>query len=82
MKGTRIEGIDAAAAWRDGVVFHAGTAAAGGAVVTNGGRVLTACALGDDLTAAVRHAYEGVATVRFAGMHYRHDIGHRALERR
>jgi phosphoribosylamine--glycine ligase len=41
--------------------------------------VLTACALGTDLRAAVANAYAAVATVSFRGMHYRKDIGHRAL---
>jgi len=67
--------------WRDGVVFHSGTASgpgATGAIVTSGGRVLTVTALGSDVAEAVARAYTGVARVRFAGMQYRHDIGARA----
>ncbi len=62
-------------------VFHAGTARRGADVVTSGGRVLTACALGEDFPAAIANAYALVATVGFRGMHYRTDIGHRALAR-
>jgi phosphoribosylamine--glycine ligase len=79
--GTPIRGLDALADWRDGVVFHAGTTHRDGAVVSSGGRVLTVTALGDDLAAAVAHAYDGVGRLAFAGAHYRHDIGHRALGR-
>ncbi len=79
--GTPIEGLDAVACWTDGVVFHAGTARREGRVVTCGGRVLTVAALGDDMDEAVRRAYEGVKHISFAGMHYRGDIGSRALAR-
>ena len=63
-------------------VFHAGTARRGAEVVTSGGRVLTVAALGRDVAEAVANAYSGVERVRFAGMQYRHDIGHRALAAR
>ena len=64
-------------------VFHAGSAlAADGRAVTAGGRVLTVCAVGDDLAAARAAAYGALATVRFEGAFYRHDIAHRALARR
>jgi phosphoribosylamine--glycine ligase len=63
-------------------VFHAGSAlAADGRAVTAGGRVLTVCAVGDDLAAARAAAYAALATVRFEGAFYRHDIAHRALAR-
>jgi len=79
--GTVIEGLDDAARWSGGVVFHAGTARREGRVVTSGGRVLTVAALGDDMNDAVKRAYEGVGRISFAGMHYRRDIGSRALAR-
>jgi phosphoribosylamine--glycine ligase len=66
----------------DCVVFHAGTQFVDGQLVTGGGRVLTVTALGDSVRAAQRRAYDAVAHVRFAGQHYRTDIGHRALNRR
>ncbi|MGH8216829.1 MAG: phosphoribosylglycinamide synthetase C domain-containing protein, partial [Rhodanobacteraceae bacterium] len=52
-----------------------------GRVVTAGGRVLTACALGDDLSQARDHAYAAVDRIRFDGAFCRRDIGHRALKR-
>jgi phosphoribosylamine--glycine ligase len=60
-------------------VFHAGTALDGQDVVTSGGRVLAVTALGGNLSAAQRRAYETAGRIRFEGMQYRRDIGHRAL---
>ena len=62
-------------------VFHASTALAGDAVVTAGGRVLCVTALGDNIRAAQRRAYEAVDRIRFAGAQFRRDIGHRAAGR-
>jgi phosphoribosylamine--glycine ligase len=75
--GDAIEG--AGGPFPEGVqVFQAGTARApDGRVVTSGGRVLTVCALGDDLAGAARRAYDAVERVRFRGMQYRRDIGKR-----
>jgi len=78
-KGDRIEGLPKPAA--DCRVFHAGTRAEGKGVVTNGGRVLCVTALGDNLRAARARAYETVDAIRFDGMQYRKDIGHRALKK-
>ncbi|NIC40526.1 phosphoribosylamine--glycine ligase [Aquabacterium sp. A08] len=64
----------------DAVVFHAGTAMKEGRVVTSGGRVLCATALGATVADAQRRAYELVDGVAFEGMQYRRDIGHRALQ--
>ena len=78
--GHEISGIEAAEA-RPGVqVFQAGTARREGRLVTAGGRVLGVTAVADDLPAAIAAAYEGVSHIRFEGMHYRTDIGRRALE--
>ena len=77
--GTPIAGLDALRGWKDGVVFHAGTRRSGDAIVTDGGRVLGVTALGDTIGAAVDEAYRGIAHLSWAGMHYRRDIGHRAL---
>jgi phosphoribosylamine--glycine ligase len=63
-------------------VFHAGTALRDGDVVTNGGRVLCVTALGDKVKIAAERAYEMAARIRFDGMQYRRDIGHRAFNRR
>jgi phosphoribosylamine---glycine ligase len=57
-------------------VFHAGTARdAAGRLVSAGGRVLTVCALGDDLAAARARAYAAAARIRLRGAHHRKDIG-------
>jgi phosphoribosylamine--glycine ligase len=61
------------------VVFHAGTAAQGGGIVTAGGRVLGVTALGDGIPAAQARAYEAVERITWEGVHYRRDIGHRAV---
>jgi phosphoribosylamine---glycine ligase len=63
-------------------VFHAGTALAGGKVTTSGGRVLCVTALGDSIKMAQRLAYQVLEPIRFDGMQYRRDIGHRAIEAR
>jgi phosphoribosylamine--glycine ligase len=80
-KGDAITGLDAANALPDATVFHAGTAEQGGAVVTAGGRVLGVTALGADLGAAVRRAYEATGKIHFAHMQFRKDIAWRALQR-
>jgi phosphoribosylamine--glycine ligase len=66
----------------DCMTFHAGTALAGGKLVTTGGRVLCVTALGDSVRAAQKSAYEAIEQVAFDGMQFRRDIGHRALKPR
>ncbi|MEZ2418386.1 phosphoribosylamine--glycine ligase [Luteibacter sp. RCC_6_2] len=79
--GDAIEGADTDFG-ADVKVFHAGTSeGADGKPVTAGGRVLTVCALGDDLAQAREKAYAALGAVRFRGGFYRHDIAHRALAR-
>jgi phosphoribosylamine--glycine ligase len=78
-KGRVITGLDAAAAMPDVKVFHAGTLQEGNHILTDGGRVLAVTALGDDLAAARAKAYAAVEKIRFTGMHYRKDIGRKAL---
>ncbi len=63
-------------------VFHAGTRLDGQTVVTSGGRVLCVTALGDSVKRARARAYEALEPIRFEGMQYRKDIGHRALKRK
>ena len=79
-KGDAIESLPEDAP--DMHVFHAGTAQKDGKVVTSGGRVLCVTALGDKVKMAAERAYQAVAQVRFEGMQYRKDIGHRAFNRR
>jgi phosphoribosylamine---glycine ligase len=78
--GLEITGIDAAESDRAVQVFQAGTARRQGRLVTAGGRVLGVTAVADELTAALAAAYEAVGRIHFEGMHYRTDIGRRALE--
>jgi len=63
-------------------IFHSGTAEKNGNVVTNGGRVLCVTALGDKVKIAAERAYQVVDQIRFDGMQFRKDIGHRAFGRR
>lgn len=66
----------------DCLVFHAGTTESDGRVLTSGGRVLCVTGLGDSVKIAQARAYQGVESIRFDGMQYRRDIGHRALARK
>jgi phosphoribosylamine--glycine ligase len=50
-----------------------------GRVVTNGGRILGVTALGTDLGAAIKKAYSAVDKIEWDGIHYRKDIGKKAL---
>ena len=63
-------------------IFHAGTAARDGGLVTAGGRVLGVQALGTDLAEAIKLAYRAVGRISFKGAHFRTDIGRRAIARR
>jgi phosphoribosylamine--glycine ligase len=80
-KGDVIEGLDDAAKL-DGKVFHAGTALnAQGQVVTAGGRVLCATAIGRTVSEAQQQAYRLAEKIRWNGCFYRKDIGYRAIAR-
>jgi phosphoribosylamine--glycine ligase len=80
-KGDEIHGLDQAAGLDDLVVFHAGTAEQGGKQVTNGGRVLGVTGRGPTVKAAIERAYQGVAVISWEGMHFRRDIGQKAVDR-
>ncbi|WKT61020.1 phosphoribosylamine--glycine ligase [Microbulbifer thermotolerans] len=80
-KGDAISGLDRADDDCDTKVFHAGTALDGERVVTNGGRVLCATALGDTVAAAQANAYACARNIYWDGAFYRKDIGFRAVER-
>jgi phosphoribosylamine---glycine ligase len=78
--GAAIDGLGAAAGLDNVLVFHAGTATGGGgATVVAGGRVLTIVGRGPTFTDAIARAYDGVSRIGFDGMHYRKDIGRKAL---
>lgn len=64
----------------DVTVIHAGTAVKDGQLVTAGGRVLTVVGRGESHADAMHKAYEAVRRISFDGMHYRSDIGKRAIE--
>ena len=78
-KGDVIEGLPAQDA--EARVFHAGTRLDGGTLKTSGGRVLCVTALGDSVKMAQRRAYEALESIRFDGMQFRRDIGHRAIRK-
>jgi len=79
-RGLPIEGLDAAAALDDVVVFHAGTRTVDGQVLTDGGRVLGVTAWASDLRAARDRAYTAVGRIHWAGAFARQDIGCKGLE--
>jgi len=79
--GKPIAGIEAAEKLEGVRVFHAGTALRDGQLVTAGGRALGVTAIGADIRAAIGRAYEAVGKIRFEGMHFRKDIGRKALTR-
>ncbi|EAS42104.1 phosphoribosylamine--glycine ligase [Photobacterium profundum] len=62
-------------------VFQAGTASNNGAIVTNGGRVLCATAMGDSVSDAQKRAYALTKQISWDGMFHRDDIGYRAIAR-
>src|SRR5271157_4657650 len=79
--GKTITGIDAAEAHGGVKVFHAGTKFQDFQLLSTGGRVLGVTATAEDLPSAIACAYAAVSKINFAGMHYRHDIGAKALKR-
>ncbi|HNQ34918.1 MAG TPA: phosphoribosylamine--glycine ligase [bacterium] len=79
--GYRINGLAAAAARKDVLVFHAGTRLENGRPVTAGGRVLNVTGLADRLPEAVKLAYRAVAEISFEGACFRADIGRKAVGR-
>ena len=79
-KGDVIEGLDGLDTDTT-KVFHAGTASNGSDIVTSGGRVLCACALGETVAEAQEEAYKLVKRIHWKNVYYRNDIGHRAINR-
>ncbi|BBO93219.1 phosphoribosylamine--glycine ligase [Desulfosarcina ovata] len=80
-KGLEISGIDNANRMRDVVVFHAGTQLDGKKILSSGGRVLGVTALGNTVELAIKKAYQAVAKISWSNVHYRSDIGKKALLR-
>ena len=77
--GNVIQGLAAAEALPGVNVFHSGTSKRGEDIVTAGGRVLTVVASGVDYRTAIDRAYDAVGRISFDRMHYRKDIGAKAL---
>jgi phosphoribosylamine--glycine ligase len=61
------------------LVFHSGTKLDGDKVITDGGRVVGVCGIGNTLSESIEKAYLGVEVVSFANKYYRRDIGKRGL---
>lgn len=83
-KGLPISGCQEADGLEGVKVYHAGTKKMEGGHVTSGGRVLAVTGTGCDLPEALERAYQGAGMIRFDpadGLHFRRDIGHRALHR-
>ena len=80
--GKEISGLSSLDGRQDVAAYHAGTKIQDGKMVTSGGRVLGVTAFGppNDLAATIRTAYEAVRKIRFDGMHYRTDIGAKAVK--
>jgi phosphoribosylamine--glycine ligase len=79
--GKLITGLPAVGQFKDVVVFHAATKMTDNVYLTDGGRVLGVTALGQDLKMAIDRAYEAIGLINFDEMHFRRDIGWRALKR-
>ena len=80
-KGSAIRGVEKAEAIEGVKVFQAGTAMNAGALVANGGRVLTVTATGASVSDARKKAYEAVDVIDWPQGFYRRDIGWRAVAR-
>lgn len=80
-KGYEISGVDEAEKIEGVKIFHAGTKIVNNKLVTNGGRVLSVTAKGENLSIATNLAYAAVKKIHFKDMHYRTDIAQKALRR-
>ncbi|MGD0918656.1 MAG: phosphoribosylamine--glycine ligase [Thermodesulfobacteriota bacterium] len=78
-KGRTIEGLEEVSTMKDVFVFHAGTTVKDSRTVTNGGRVLGITGLGEDIPRAIEKTYKAVKKIHWDGVHYRTDIGQKAL---
>lgn len=78
--GRKIKGLSKVAKMPDVQVFHAGTAMKEGKYVTAGGRVLSVTALGETIVQAIESAYDACSRIYWDGVHYRKDIGQKALK--
>jgi phosphoribosylamine--glycine ligase len=74
-----IHGLKEVSQMKDVFVFHAGTAMKDDQKVTNGGRVLGVTGLGENIPRAIEKTYQAVKKIYWDGVHYRTDIGRKAL---
>jgi phosphoribosylamine--glycine ligase len=81
VKGSVIEGLDAAATIEGVTVFHAGTRADADRIIATGGRVLNVTAIGPTVREAQRRAYQAVDCIRWPEGFCRRDIGWQAVAR-
>jgi phosphoribosylamine--glycine ligase len=81
VKGDEISGFEEVKRMKDVIVFHAGTKLKDGKIVTNGGRILGVTALGEGIKETVKKTYQAVGKIKFNNMHFRTDIGQKALEK-
>ena len=81
VRGSRISGIEDAAATPGVVVFHSGTREVDGVVFADGGRVLAITALGSSVAEARKRAYEAVDRIKWPDGFCRRDIGWRGIAR-
>jgi phosphoribosylamine--glycine ligase len=78
--GFEISGLDEKGQVEGAFVYHAGTKFSQGKFLTSGGRVLGVTSTGKSLEKALESAYKALGAIAFEGMHYRKDIGQRALK--
>jgi len=71
-KGKVIAGLDRISG---STLFHAGTTAKAGQILTNGGRVIAVSSYGKNKSEALQQSYKNCEIVHFDGMYYRKDIG-------
>ena len=76
-KGKVITGLETV---QDSMVFHAGTTAKDGKIVTNGGRVIAVTSLGKDIETAVERSMQNAEKIHFDNKYYRKDIGRDLLQ--
>jgi len=79
--GTPIVGVEEVERLENTWVFHAGTDVPAGGLVTHGGRVLGVTTRAASIASAITQVYHAVEQIHWPGVHYRRDIGYRALQR-
>jgi phosphoribosylamine--glycine ligase len=79
-KGKSIRGLESLKGDKNVMVFHAATKRSGDTFYTSGGRVFGVTALGATYLDAINKVYDAVSEIHFEGMHFRKDIGRKALD--